>query len=430
MADLKEIAKIISEKIAAKAPVKAYYTVSTVETRTLTFENGNFSLFKTLFDNNIDVVVIKDQKKGKASINKFDTMSINATIDSAFSSAESSNEDEFLDIAPAQETKSFVQGDLEPDIDKLMSRALELSDEIAKNYPKIQIIQLIYKYIREDNLYCNTNGTQYDVKRGFYEISLEYSGSDSENTSSLSGCTVYTCSLDKPLIELGNIKYELKAAEDSLAPAPLSEKITGDVIFSPSILEILFYFAKLSLLDDVALLDGTSLWKDKLGKKVAADHFSLYSNTSDDRIVDKNFYTNDGFPVEDAAIIKDGKLMSFAASLYPANKLGIERAKFGNYSLVVEPGNIEFDDMVKGIKKGLIVGTLACGLPTPSGEISGVAKNSFYVENGQIKMPVSETMVSFNIADMFLNITEISKEYSLSGNSVMPFIKSTGITIS
>ena len=86
--------------------------------------------------------------------------------------------------------------------------------------------------------------------------------------------------------------------------------------------------------------------------------------------------------------------------------------------------------MISGIDRGLIIGAVSCGIPSANGEISGAVKNSFYVENGKIVNAVSETMVSFNLSDMLLNVEELSKETVMDGTGVIPYAKVGKVTIS
>ena len=86
--------------------------------------------------------------------------------------------------------------------------------------------------------------------------------------------------------------------------------------------------------------------------------------------------------------------------------------------------------MIKSIKRGLIVGQVSCGTPGASGELSGVAKNAFYIEDGVIKGAVMEVMISANVYDMVQNIKAISKEQVCTGNMVMPYLQIEKVTIS
>jgi len=63
-------------------------------------------------------------------------------------------------------------------------------------------------------------------------------------------------------------------------------------------------------------------------------------------------------------------------------------------------------------------------------DFSGVAKNSYYIENGKIRYPLSETMLSGNIAEMLRNIKGVSKERINFGDAIFPWIQFRGLVIS
>lgn len=86
--------------------------------------------------------------------------------------------------------------------------------------------------------------------------------------------------------------------------------------------------------------------------------------------------------------------------------------------------------MIKPVDKGLIMGGYSGGEPGTNGEFSGVAKNSFFIENGEVKYAVSETMVNGNLGEIVKNIRDISKEQICDGSSVVPYIAVSGVVIS
>ncbi len=53
--------------------------------------------------------------------------------------------------------------------------------------------------------------------------------------------------------------------------------------------------------------------------------------------------------------------------------------------------------MVISIDRGLLLCRFSGGNPFSSGDFSGVAKNSYYIENGEVKYPVSKTVVTGNV---------------------------------
>ena len=129
--------------------------------------------------------------------------------------------------------------------------------------------------------------------------------------------------------------------------------------------------------------------------------------------------------------INSGILSSFALSLYGSRKTGKKRAlNSGIGNIEVAAGNTPLAEMIRGVDRGIVINRFSGGRPGPSGDISGVAKNSFLIENGAVTGALKETMVSFNIVDALANITAISQERCKNGFTVLPWCCFDGLTIS
>lgn len=430
MANIIEVSDKLKSLIDKKGDIKAQYTVALTKTREITMENGEFTLFRTLFDNAVSIKIIKDGRVGTTSLNKFDDKSLSDALENVIKSSEAGTADENFDIAPKMDAAEFTIGAVEPDIDKLMQRAEELSEDIKNRHPKVLVMQIILKHVDVHSIYRNTNASQDEKFSGRYEVVVEFAGNDGENSTGLASTYVMTDNLDKSFIELGNIEKDLKDAEDSINPISVDGKFDGEVIFTPNCAMQMIYYALSNFIGESVVLDGTGLWLGKIGQKVASDKMTIAFKPWDERIVDHEVHTKDGFRSEDYTIIENGVLNGYMTSLYAANKCKVERAKNSGFDLVIEGGDIAFDDMIKGIRRGLIVGAVSCGMPSGNGELSGVAKNSFYIEDGQIKGAVTETMINFNLADMMHNITALSKEVLCDGAMVVPYIEVSHVLIS
>ena len=150
----------------------------------------------------------------------------------------------------------------------------------------------------------------------------------------------------------------------------------------------------------------------------------------DERIVCGNRTTGEGFRAEDFDIIQNGKLNAFYLGLYASNKLKLPRGKNDSFNVIVAPGDKPIADIIASIDKGILVGRFSGGQPASNGDFSGVAKNSFLIENGKIGPALSETMVSGNMADMLNRLRAISTEQVADGMTVLPYMAFDGITIS
>jgi len=172
------------------------------------------------------------------------------------------------------------------------------------------------------------------------------------------------------------------------------------------------------------------VYKDKLGEVIADSKLSLHSMPLSKELSGNYFVTGDGYKAQDCTIIEKGVLKTFLLSLYGANKTGKKKAVNSGGCYIIEPGNVKFNDMIKNTDKGLLLCRFSGGNPSDNGDFSGVAKNSYYIENGEIKYPVSETMISGNLVEMIKNIVSISSERINTGYQIYPWIKFDGVTVS
>ena len=430
MKGIRQVSDRIEALLASNKIKKYSYHIVEKETRELTAENGEFSLLRTLFDNNATISAYKSGKNGVVKGNDFSKVGLEALVKSAVLSAESAVKDNAHDISPEQEAAKFRQGCTKPDFDKFFERMKELISDIKAEYPKIQIMSIIGEYVKAHTLFRNSNGVDFEDTSGEYVFIVEFSGHEGEKTTSLDYCSVQTKTLDERFIDMGSVRYHLDSAQKQLEQIPLTGKFTGSVIFTPELFAEFMAMVDQNYLSDGVLIDGTSLWKRKLGKKVADEKLTVTLKSSDKRIVVGERFTADGFRTEDLPIIEKGILKNFSIGLYAAKKTKRPVSKNSSMDLVIQGGKTPLEDMIKSIKKGLIVGGFSGGHPSTNGEFSGVAKNSYYVENGEIKGAVSEVMINGNLGKALLNIKAISKELLVDGGIVSPYVLVDGIVVS
>ena len=430
MEDIKRIAEKTKKTLQGAGAQKAQFTVTEKEKHEFNVDGGEFSLFRTLFDRSLSITAYKDNKKGSAFINQFDDSSINSAVMDCIKSAESGIPDEAYDIAPRQEAETFRDGAYEPDMDLFFQRTRELMKDITERHPKIIMEQMIVSHDKVHSVYQNTNGTEFESFTGAYSVSLMFSAHEGETTTSFFGSGVYTDSLDRPFIELGSLEKDLSDTEAQLTTIPMEGKFEGVIVLTPGSLGGFLGSAVSNFASDGVILEKTSIWLDKLEKQVADSRITISLCPGDSRIVCGEKYTYDGFRSQDYDLIKDGVLKSFMLSLYVSNKSGFAPAKNSSFSVIIEGGDTSYEDMIKNIKKGLIVGRFSGGQPGVNGDFSGVAKNSFLIEDGKVKGAVSETMINGNLAELLNNLVAISRETTADGTTVLPYMAFDKVVIS
>ena len=210
----------------------------------------------------------------------------------------------------------------------------------------------------------------------------------------------------------------------------MTEKFEGKVLFTPRAMGEFVYMMAGNYMGGGRILSGESMWLDKVGEKVVSDKLTLRMQAEDPRLAQTGHYTGDGFAAENVTLIENGVLKSHALDLYTANKTGRPVTKNSGSGFVVEPGTVPEQELLAQIDRGLVVGGFSGGQPGANGEFSGVAKNSFYVENGKIMGAVNEVMISGNLAGLFERMIGLSDTLVCDGSMAMPAMLTEGVTIS
>ena len=424
-----ETAQYVLEALKRAGADEAQCVVYSGKTDELNVDGGKFSLIRSTFNTNISMKAIKNHKKGTIGINQATKEAIDKAALECLAAAESSVEDENEVIAPFNGKKNFKTGIMQADRDKLFDRIEEFLKHTKEQFPKIMLEQLISNFEASEKVYMNTNGTVFSYEHGEYAFNTMFSAHEGEKSSSFNGYFCVTDNLDKPFLDIGMQKSLLEDAQNQLDTVSSGEKFVGKVIYSPDCFNELIETALANFASDGVLIDGTSPWKDKLNSAVASKKLNLRSIPLDERTVVGEQFTSDGYETENMDIIKNGVLKTFILSQYGSKKTGFKRSLNSGRNLEVIPGDTKLCDMIKDIDRGLIINRFSGGQPSTNGDFSGVAKNSFLIENGKIGSAVSETMISGNIADMLNNIVAISSEQMSDGLTFMPWCEFDGVTV-
>ncbi len=430
MQDIRECATYALEGVLSGGAEKASVAVYETQQREFNAEAGQLNLLRTVFGKTISVKAIKDQKLGSVSGNDVSKEGIDKVVADVLAGAESAAQDPNYDIAEKQENRVYELPCYEPDMDLFFKRIRELLEDVKKEYPKINVLLGLCSHYKNHNVYKNSNGTEFEVKEGMYNVFLEFSAIEGERSTGINGGGFSTTNLEVPFLQQPALRLHLEESMGQLNLVPLTGKQEGTVIFTPDCAASMMYSLLGNYASGSGVLDGTAQWKDKIGQQVVDPRITVKVDPYDERIVCGHRYTGDGYITEPVTILEKGVLRCHTLDLYQANKLGKKVTKLAGNGYILEKGDKTVEELIKGVSYGLIVGGFSGGSPNASGEISGVAKNSFLIENGEIKGAVMETMISGNLGEMFNHIVGISSETVEDGNMSVPYLAVSGITIS
>lgn len=424
-----EIVQYCMDSLKKAGADKASCSLSLSEKKELNVDSGEMTLLRTTFNTGLGLSVIKDHKKGSTSINKTDKDSIDAAIAEVIKLADASQPDEAHDIAENQPPESFSKGNDSADLDAMYNRMEEFVDYVNTKYPTVNLEQAVMDFTYSKGEFKNSNGVDFEISDGMYGFSPGFLSKDGKDTSSMNGTGFSALKLDKPLHEFCTIDTLLQQSTEQVRTQQVKEKFVGDVVVTPDCLSDFLGFITGDI-SDGKMITGNSIFKDKLNEQITHPGLTLHSQPVSDEITDGYFITGDGYVAENSTIIEKGILKTHLLGVYGSRKLKRQRAVNDGGAYIVEPGEKTLNEIIKNIDKGLLLARFSGGNPASNGDFSGVAKNSYYIENGKIKYPISETMVSGNIREMFENIGEVSSERVDFGYCVFPWISFKGVTVS
>ncbi len=420
--------KFVLEQVMAAGADKASAEITRSSKCEMNVENSDVSLVRTTDDVSVAIVAIKNDRKGTVIANRTDEQSIISAAKEAVGCAAVAQPDPANDIAPFAPQEVFTNGHNEPDREGMYDRLHEFLCDVRREYPKTALDSVYFAFNRREEHHVNSNGVDYKSTRGYYSMSIMGMGVDGDQTGSFNGTGFTTFDLNRPLIECASVRDMLRMCTEQINTTAIGASFDGDVIFSPDCFDEILSAYIDTYLSENSLIAGTSMLKDRLGDSVASNILSVRALPTDP-CISGGYRVIDGFKAEDEDIIVGGKLKAFDLSLYGANKTGLPRSRSGFGTICVDAGNTPYSDMVRSVKKGLLVCRFSGGTPTSAGDLSGVAKNSYYIENGEIKFPVNETMIAGNLLNMFSNIGAISRERTDFGAGILPYVLVNGVKI-
>jgi len=148
-------------------------------------------------------------------------------------------------------------------------------------------------------------------------------------------------------------------------------------------------------------------------------------------------FDGEGVPRKNKRILENGKFLNdgLLHNSYTAGKEGLEstgNASRGSYSstpaigptnFIMNPGDYSKQELIKDVKKGIILDYTGDSPNIATGDFSGLILHGNLIVNGEIKEPLNETMVGINLLDLFSKINAVSKEFKTFGAFHAPYVR-------
>jgi PmbA protein len=382
---------------------------------------SNVETLQYHLDTSFNVSVYIGKNKGQATSVDLSKASLKNAIESACLIAKYTQEDPFNGLAPSERMAWDI-----PNLDLYYPWNLDAkkSIEIAKECEQIALEQneinnsdgAELSSFEGESVYANSNGLIANLKNTRHSLfcSLIAKRGDEMQTAYEYGVTIDSNDLTSPS------KIGLEAAR-------LAQEKLGSRHLSPQKCPIIFtsrqssglFSQLLGALSGFRQYKKTSFLLESLGSKVLPDSISIYEDPLKLKTLGSRAFDQDGVLKKKQFFVEEGIVSSYLMGQYSANQMGLEStANAGGVSNCCVKSNFDggITELTKSMDKGLIVTDLmGHGVNATTGDYSRGA-SGFWVENGEIKYPVSGITIAGNLKNMLKNVVSIASDVDFRSN--------------
>jgi PmbA protein len=189
-----------------------------------------------------------------------------------------------------------------------------------------------------------------------------------------------------------------------------------------------------SAVSGYSLYKGASFLMGQLGQSIASDMVTVVDDGRLPGGLGSRPFDGEGLSTRKTMVIDKGVLTSYLLDTYSGGKLGMastgnasrsvgENPAVGATNLFLSPGSYSPEDILKSMKRGLLVTDLiGFGVNLVTGDYSRGAVG-FWVENGEIAYPVEEVTIAGNLQQMLKDIEMVGNDLEFRGRLASPTVK-------
>lgn len=420
------------EQIISKAMEKAQSAQAIIlatETSSVDFQNDRLKSAESSQRTQIEVKVIVDGKVGTSSTT--DPLDVDGVVTRALEAAEfgSSAHFDFPEPQVLEPVQIFDPALLPLEKPEMIRMGQQMMDMIKAYNPEILAGSVVQKTIYKVD-YANSKGAKYSAEHTAFDVGAGgelVRGTDILYVNKSLGQKQRKMDTE----ELATQAIEYFRMAETTVPIESGEY---PVIFTPSGLIVLLLSLGLAI-DGKNVLLGASPLRDKVGQQIASPSLTIVDDPSIAYGPNTSAFDNEGMARKVTALVEKGVLRNFIYDLDTAGRAGVQPTGHGSArqltNLMINPGTTPFTEMVKGIKKGLLVHEfLGIGQGNPiNGEFSLNLFLGYKIEEGKIVGRVKNVMLAGNAFNALKDIQAISQEREwVSGpfayvNGLIPYIQ-------
>jgi len=412
-----------------------------------TFEKGDLKLAHVDEGSTIGLRVFRQQRLGFAATNQFDAASLASAARNAVALATASPADianRLPDARPIAPLPSLVHPGLARlGIGEAVDHGHALVTRAQRFDPRLSVDGANASVSRVSQAIHTSRGVRASESDAMVALSISgmaIDGADVGGFHYASDAVRDPAEVERSLARLVDDFAGTSVGNLAAQRAPTSYQ--GLVLFSPDAFLDLFVAPVLAAASAIAVQRGRSALAKRLGERIGAPGFSILDAPGDRELTGAASFDREGQPARAFAIVEDGWLRGWMYNGYAAaveNRASTGHARggarsvpgLGAHAITVPAGSGGTREaLLASLGRGLLVQRFSGSVDPASGDFSGVAKSSRWVEGGRILGPVRETLLSGNAYRLLARIAVLgSVAERVDGGARAPWALVDGIDV-
>jgi len=377
------------------------------------FANNQIHQNVAWHDLGISIRVVNDKRIGVASINTFDDMSLKKLVNKA------------IELAKLQKPdKHFVSLPKPKKIPKVKNEVYEAKEEeLAKN------VYLVIKKAKSNHLTASgayANDTSEIAVANSHGVWAYHAGSSCNLSTIILGrsSSGFAADVARNVKDIDAEKVAMIAIKKTLDSAQPEDIEPGEyeVILEPQAVSEMLAFFQWYGPNARIYHEQASCLSEKMGKRVFGKNITIIDDPFHPEIFPMPF-DYEGQPKKTMAIVEKGILKNIAYDSYYAKRYKTKNTGHAlpapntmgpiPLHLYIKPGNKTRKEMIKSVKRGLLVTRLwyVRVLNPKTLNVTGMTRDAtFLIENGKIVKPVKNLRFNQSIPEALNNVVSIENK--------------------
>jgi PmbA protein len=422
--DTQACAEQVLDALRERGFQHAQVSVSETARCELNIAHNEPSLLRSNDSRKLSATGIVDGRRASSEGNDLSPNGVAALVDQLWDAARSAPQDEANAVSAGQHAR-VTKGPRQADPAALTAALRALLDWRAAHTPTLMIEEALAAHVHSRSHTLTSGGSHIACDIGWCELSVFGLAREGSTTSSFNYAGGVADALaDVP--QAFGVARMMRELTQQVHTEALGQRFTGDVVLSPAAVDDLLSWL-MDQLSDGPLIDGSSLYRQRVGELIASPLLTLHSRYDGPGCLP---VTGDAFVAPPVTLLDAGRLTQLTPSLYGSRKTGLPHAPVAASGWELRAGSTPLDALVAAVPRGALVGRLSMGDPAPNGDFSGVIKNSFAIRDGRTGPALAETMISGNVAQMLKDVLAVSAERIDSGTDALPWLRVGGLHFS